>query len=401
MGDGTDGATYDPFSGVSDSTSTDSSLSISGGNTDSGSGDNGTSGWFDTNSYDYSAPPSPDSGGDTTGYNADTGTYDWGNTSNDATIQQGLAASAAYNASPAGNDTNPDYGTGVPYDQWTPSQQVAYFNSPEFSNISQAGAYYFGPQGSGWDALGGTSGGTVYYSPTTGTTSSTPSPGSVPINTGPASPITGQPANGTVPIMNTQYEVAKLQAASQAAQLAYDYWHSISGNDQLAFNKAQLAAQTAYQQGQLANAQANTGVEALKLAASLSGNPFRQQQVLWGVGQNPYLSNAVGAVAGQYDLPKFGAPNGSAADSATLSDLAGRIGGTSNGTPGDMQAAVNALPNPNQVVARNFVQMDPATQAYILSGLQAKTGLDTNTLQSEIQGTLPQFKSPSFGLADV
>lgn len=63
--------------------------------------------------------------------------------------------------------------------------------------------------------------------------------------------------------------------------------------------------------------------------------------------------------------------------------------------------AIDALPNPNQVVARSFVAADPGTQRFVLSGLKAKTGLDTDVIEHQIKAGLPQFKAPSFGSASI
>lgn len=199
---------------------------------------------------------------------------------------------------------------------------------------------------------------------------------------------------GTEDYTDSQHAAAQdaNQAAAVAADRAYHEWLARSGDDRLAFEKAKEAAFEAYQTASL-------GLEALKTAASLQSNPFRQQQYLYGLGNNPYLSGAVGAIAGKYSLPAFQAPQtGSVAGSASLGDLASRIGGTGGGgTPADFQAALDAFPNPNQVVAREYVRLDPSTKNYVLSGLAAKTGLDVGTLDSQIKATLPQFKSPSFG----
>jgi hypothetical protein len=65
-------------------------------------------------------------------------------------------------------------------------------------------------------------------------------------------------------------------------------------------------------------------------------------------------------------------------------------------------ASLNALPNSaNQIVGRNYLSADPATQNFITSGMSAKTGLDQPTLDWQIKQTMPKFNAPSFGLSTV
>ncbi|MDE2096749.1 MAG: hypothetical protein KGL39_05825 [Patescibacteria group bacterium] len=85
-----------------------------------------------------------------------------------------------------------------------------------------------------------------------------------------------------------------------------------------------LSQQSAAQQELQAAAtqQSNEALDAMKLAASLSGpkDAFQQQAVLEGLN-NAGLSRGVGAIAGQYALPTFQAPQ-AAPQAASLGTLA-------------------------------------------------------------------------------
>jgi len=189
-----------------------------------------------------------------------------------------------------------------------------------------------------------------------------------------------------IDLWNQQAEALKVTAATSAADIAYKYWHdqqvSIPGlqldKDKLAFDKATQAAKDALdkadlqlrtvteshdyeirtgtlQLNKLTQQQANAlglgrlaldtltqqdnnkialgsqGIEAMKLAASLQGDPFKQQQVINGLSAGGY-SNAINAALGRTEQPGFQAPTGSAASSATLPALAARMGVSGAGT---------------------------------------------------------------------
>jgi len=61
------------------------------------------------------------------------------------------------------------------------------------------------------------------------------------------------------------------------------------------------------------------------------------------------------------------------------------------------QMYLNALPNVNDVNAKNFAAQDPYTRQLQLSGFAAK-GYDPNQLQYRFAQQLPQFKSPQFSM---
>lgn len=147
-------------------------------------------------------------------------------------------------------------------------------------------------------------------------------------------------------------------------------------------------------------AEQQIGLDALKTAASLQGDPFAEQAYLHGLNGGGY-SNAINAVAGRYDLPTFSMPTGTApTNTMSLGNIAGQVANAQNND--DYTAALAALPSINQVNAREFNQLDPTSQTFILSGLQAKTGLDQGTIKQQINATLPgEAAGPKFSLASV
>lgn len=59
-----------------------------------------------------------------------------------------------------------------------------------------------------------------------------------------------------------------------------------------------------------------------------------------------------------------------------------------------MQASQAALPAANKVVARNFLEQDPTTQQFDLSGLSANNGLSMDDNAAIIKQGLPSFTAP-------
>ncbi len=212
-----------------------------------------------------------------------------------------------------------------------------------------------------------------------------------------------------------QYAVSnQIAAAQQAAQKAY--WEAlIRGQDErLAFDKARDAFAQALQVAQL--------------IASLSGpaNAFQQQEVLHGLN-NMGISKAVGAIAGTNELPIFQAPQAQPVP-LTLQSLNQMLSGATQATaqpvtPGaqpqtgqnqtmpsangsnaglpvwmnpDTKAYKAAAPDPNKIVGRNWLSLDPDTQQFLLSLYKSKGYSGTDVLDT-IQKMLPQFKAPSVG----
>ena len=205
----------------------------------------------------------------------------------------------------------------------------------------------------------------------------------------------------------------------------------------------QQAGLTGMYNGEPTLALRTLGLDALKTAADVQADPFREQEVINGLNAGGY-SNAIDALTGKTNQPAFQAPHGSAADTRSLGALADRItGGTSTplasgasgsagtGTtvtaqggsglfnPGSTadgadpvtsslrsfdnqqdQASLAALPDPSKIVGRNFLKEDPTTQQFALSGESAKTGLPMDTVKSIIQAGMPKFDAPT-GMADV
>lgn len=60
----------------------------------------------------------------------------------------------------------------------------------------------------------------------------------------------------------------------------------------------------------------------------------------------------------------------------------------------DEQAQLDALPEPNQIVGRQYLQMSPDDQSFLLSGYE-KAGFSGSDILNEIQRGLPQFSSPA------
>lgn len=191
------------------------------------------------------------------------------------------------------------------------------------------------------------------------------------------------------------------EAARDAATKAYQQSLAQNNSDTLAFEKAKEAAAEAYQQQQL-------GLGALQLSGSLTGprNAFAQQQVNYGLNAQGF-SPLAGALAGQYSLPTFQAPQGTpqAASLSTLAqDISQGTGFTS--TPGgavnqgSAQAFLNGLPAPHQIVASQWNALPQDTQSFLLSAYGAK-GFSANDVQDAIKSNLPTFKAPSFASADA
>ncbi len=158
----------------------------------------------------------------------------------------------------------------------------------------------------------------------------------------------------------------------------------------------------------------------------MQNDPFRQQQYQYGLSAGGY-SNAIDAMNGTTGFATSqGGMGPSAAGTNTLAYLGNQIaqydpshmaqfyantmgGGAIGGGQGPMgagtdtyNASLNALPSSaNQIVGRNYLRADPATQSFITSGMSAKTGLDQATIDAQIKRTLPTGNSPSFGLATV
>lgn len=142
--------------------------------------------------------------------------------------------------------------------------------------------------------------------------------------------------------------------------------------------------------------QADIGLAAIKQAADLQANPFRQQEVLGQLGG--LLSGA--GVAG------FSSPN-TVAGVGTAGGLT--PGGTGMGylqqiiddirSPAGNQAKVagvlDAIPTPNKLDSSEFIRAPKSTQSMVLQGMQEKYGINPDDALKQIQNTLPQFNSPT------
>lgn len=216
----------------------------------------------------------------------------------------------------------------------------------------------------------------------------------------------------------------------------------------------QQAFDTTGQMGFDANGQATLGeqqlgLDALKQQSTLQSDPFRQQQYEFGLGAGGY-SRAIDAMNGttgfatsqggqgssaagtntlaylgqqiqQYDpahmaafyANTLGAPGAmTMGGSSDFDEKTGTYRSTGTATPPSQSpmgsgmatynASLNALPNSaNKIVGANYLKADKATQQFITSGLSAKTGLDQDTIDSQIKNTMPKFNAPSFGFANV
>lgn len=176
------------------------------------------------------------------------------------------------------------------------------------------------------------------------------------------------------------------------------------------------------------------GLGVLNLLSQLSGpaNAFQQQAVLNGLDSTG-LSKSVGAIQGKYGLPTFQAPQANP-QAQTLQSLmnqvsagtntpglnggftgsggsstpvypGGSAGGTLAGTNGagapstmdsGTAAYLNALPAPNKINARNFYNLDPDSQKFILSAYGA-AGYSPSSVLNTTEKLLPTFKAPAAG----
>lgn len=192
------------------------------------------------------------------------------------------------------------------------------------------------------------------------------------------------------------------------------------------------------------------GLDAIKAAAALQANPFRQAQVMGQLGgllggQGVAGFQAPGQAQGQTDFSGMGnmqrmiddirgGPNAANSQSmgATLQGMglggadkswygagATQFGtGETTGASGDFnaqgqwvanpamaqrpggigqyaQGILNAIPTPTKLDSVSFLRASPGTQNIVLTGMQEKYGLDPTESLAQIKNTLPQFQSPT------
>src|SRR3990172_6864535 len=146
--------------------------------------------------------------------------------------------------------------------------------------------------------------------------------------------------------LQLQMQQAAARAYDEAFQRALAQGNQYLDADRLALQAANTAFTQTMQQNQLglqaASEYGQQGLAAANLIGQLRGprNAFQQQAVMSGLNQQG-LSNAVGAIAGQFGMPSFQAPqaNPQAATLGTMAeDLAGAGPGPQGWSPYDTMA---------------------------------------------------------------
>lgn len=155
---------------------------------------------------------------------------------------------------------------------------------------------------------------------------------------------------------------------------------------------------------------AQSGLATLDLVSKLQGprNAFSQQAVLHGLNATG-LSRAVDAIAGRYGLPAFQAPRATpqTARLATLmadvqagGQWAGGVGWAAAPLTGQGGATeqdyLDALPSPHKIVSREWVNLDPESQQFLL-GAYGRKGYSEGDVLNAVKRTLPAFTAPSAG----
>ena len=159
-------------------------------------------------------------------------------------------------------------------------------------------------------------------------------------------------------------------------------------------SQLQRAQQLGTYQGQQTLAAQNQyfgqGLNAINAAAALQANPFRQAEVM---GQ-------VGALLGGRPVAGFQAPTATnQTDFSGLGNMQRMIDDIRAGSTGsnsvNPESVLAAIPTPNKVDSRAFMNMAPEQQSLILSGIQQKYGLSPENATAQIKATLPAFAAPS------
>lgn len=140
------------------------------------------------------------------------------------------------------------------------------------------------------------------------------------------------------------------------------------------------------------------GLSALSLAQSVQANPFKQAQVLYGEGAYGFTPAMAAAAGMGSPLPSFQAPNGSAANTATLGWLASQTGGAAGGggyaTNNDVNASnLQADPNydPNGAQPQLANPANKTTGSNLITPLQNTNPADPNYNPNAAQ---PQIAAP-------
>jgi len=195
----------------------------------------------------------------------------------------------------------------------------------------------------------------------------------------------------------------QLQAANIAAQQAgltgvFQGQPTLAARQQEANIAAQQAALTGMYQGQPTEAarqfNLTQGLNAIKLAADLQPNAFRQAQALYGLGQGGFTPLMAAAAGTGPAVTAFQAPTLSAADTQSLGWLAGQTGAGSY-TQDQAQHWMNTLPTPNQVNWTALNQAGPGATDLVTKGLAAKWGLDEGSIKAIAQQAMPGFQAPT------
>ena len=132
-------------------------------------------------------------------------------------------------------------------------------------------------------------------------------------------------------------------------------------------------------------------LDAMKLASSLSANPFRQAEVM---GQVPQLLSNQPVAGFQAPHPATGQTDFSGMGNMQrlIDDIRGGSGAVNSVSA---QSVLDAIPTPNKVDSRSFLNMAPDQQNLILDGMRQKYGLDPTNALSQIKATLPAFSAPA------
>jgi hypothetical protein len=139
--------------------------------------------------------------------------------------------------------------------------------------------------------------------------------------------------------------------------------------------------------------EADVQLSAIKQAADLQANPFRQQEA---IGQ-------LGRLLGGYGVAGFSSPNtvqgvGTQGGAGTgMSYLQQMIDDIKDPAPNTarMNSVLDAIPTPTKLNSVEFMRAAPSTQNLVLQGMQTKYGLDPEDAKTQIKNTLPGFQSPT------
>lgn len=239
----------------------------------------------------------------------------------------------------------------------------------------------------------------------------------------------GGGASGTDAALQDYYATITANAqAMQAAQLAYQDWVMRTGDDKLAFEKAQQAWLETYQQATMTGMfqgaptlnreiadwtkqyqqaglsgyyqgkptleretnEAATMTNLLTLQGSLRG-PANYSQYLKTLGSTPQgMRDVVNAAAGRYTMPgTSGATPGATYAPATVQSLLGDVTTGGAGAQAEWsQALSGGLPAANQISTLNWGRMNPTQQSMLMSAYEGE-GHDPLDVLDQIKKAAP------------